>query len=185
MSLKDREDLLLLPGTDDDIMINIRHIDISGLESPYMTANLHFSGQCAFRCPDCHSSALNKVEPGDKQSLSSVLAKIKEFQEASLIHGVCIMGTDSEEKRSAVERIIRFALCNDLVSVVYTGYDLYPAIWNYGPANWFVCGRYLGGEWHEHKEFYERVDLGKRFYDQRTMEAYFAAWKNALPSEII
>lgn len=97
------------------------------------------------------------------------------FEEAGLINGVCIMGTDNKEKVESVKILIDFCRACGMCSVVFTGYDLATAHAVYGIPDAFVCGAYHDGEWHENKRFYLLVDVGDEgdAYEEITVDQYF------------
>lgn len=148
----------------------LRALGISGLESPYLTANLDFSGPCENKCPGCHSKALWNTVESDRITVGEILVKIDYlYSERNIIEGVCILGTDNPERENASRAITRFCEVLGIPSIVYTGYDICQAL-EYGRPSFFVCGTYINREWHSNKRFY-RLDQGS--YDEISIHEYF------------
>jgi len=173
MHVKHPKDHALSEMEGDGIIANIRHMDISGNESPYLTANIHFSGQCVVNCRDCHSNALFRTALDDKRNIQDVLGWIKDQYKLGLIQGICILGTDTVEKERALPPLYAFAKYHELLTIVYTGYVLSKAIWSYGVPDWYICGPYVGGEWYQGKTFYKYVSEQGGFYRNVPREEYF------------
>jgi hypothetical protein len=174
MNTKETLNLPLSKESESDIIANIRHIDVSGMESPYITANIHFSGPCRVDCKDCHSRELFKVVPEDNVKVKEVIDMIGSMNELGLIQGVCILGTDNHKKEEAVRSITNWARSKNLLSILYTGYDIRRAIKHYGETDWIVAGPYVGEEWYHNKQFYMMVTKDDRIsYTQVTKDKYF------------
>jgi len=163
--------------SDGGIIANIRHMDVSCLESPYTTVNIHFSGPCDNGCELCHSKDLYEVKQEDHTYIKDVLSFIEERQESGLINGICILGTDNHEKIEAVNALLRFADEKGLVSVLYTGYSMEKARKKYGAPTWIIAGPYVSGEWHENKRFYVRIGESSPYkYIEKSHSEFFNSY---------
>lgn len=153
------------------IIVNVRRMEVSCLESPFVLLNINFSGMCDNQCLDCHSQALWEVLETDKISIEVILDTMEKSYGAGIIDGICIMGTDYDQKGQPVQIICEKAKEMGMISVVFTGYDsLEEAVIIYGHSDWFVVGSYVSGEWHENKKFYKRE---KGSYRETSMDEYF------------
>lgn len=168
----------VLPTPDaSGIIVNIRRMEVSGAESPFLTLNLHFSGDCDNRCPDCHSQSLWNVQEKDRMQLNSVIEKARDmFISSGIVDGLCILGTDNRDKHYATRVLIDVVDNIGMLSIVFTGYDILTAVKCYGYPDYFVTGKYVRGEWHENKSFYRLVEdssTGALGYSEISLAEYF------------
>lgn len=177
LSANGREHRRVLPVPNAaDIIVNIRRIEVSGAESPFLTLNVHFTGMCDNACPDCHSRSLWTVKEQDRMQLNLVIEQARNmFIEAGIIDGLCILGTDNRDKYDATRILVDIADNMDMVSIVFTGYDLMTAVKSYGYPDYYVIGRYVKGGWHENKTFYQLVEdeEGNLAYAEISLTEYF------------
>ena len=177
LSATGRASRRVLPGPDaSDIIVNIRRIEVSGAESPFLTLNIHFSGMCDNACPECHSQTLWKAKETDEMKLNTVIEQARDmFIDAGVINGICILGTDNKDKYHATRILIDVADSMGMVSIVFTGYTIMDAVGAYGYPDYFVSGKYVQGEWHENKSFYQLVEdeEGILGYAEISLAEYF------------
>lgn len=175
--MKERTATRLLEGAFSDIIVSVRHMEVSCSESPFVLMDIHFSGMCANTCENCHSKELWTTVEKDYKPLSSIMMEvIKHFEDAELIDGLCIMGTDNQDKSEAVKILVELAKDFGMISIVFTGYDsLFKATECYGRPTYFIVGPYRKGEWQENKRFFKQdIDNRNLTYTEMSAQEYFS-----------
>lgn len=162
-----------LSESDRAIIVSIRYETISCAETPFITYNLNYSGQCVNKCINCHSKSLWDTKDTDYKELGAVMDYITTLLNVGIVNGICILGTDNKDKEESVKVLIAYASASKTNSIVFTGYDIRTAINRYGYPNYYVCGKYKEGEWHENKKFYKLLqDNVEWFYAEISLIKY-------------